>query len=62
MAVELPPDPLFPTPSASSAVKSSDSQSLGPSASLTEMEETPEKKESDPDSPDSASSRVTRME
>jgi len=49
LATVLSPNPLSHIPSTSSAIKS-DSQSPGPSASLTEMEETPEKTERYPDS------------
>jgi len=50
LATVLSPDPLSHIPSTSSAIKSSDSQSPSPSASLTEMEETLEKRERDPGS------------
>jgi hypothetical protein len=39
------PDPLSPTPSASSVIETTDPQLLGPSASLVETEETPENTE-----------------
>jgi len=50
LAIVLCPNPLSHIPSTSSAIKSFDSQSPGPPASLTEMEETPEKTERYPDS------------
>jgi hypothetical protein len=42
-------DPFFPTPSNSAAMKTADPQSPGPSASMVETEENPEKIERDPD-------------
>jgi hypothetical protein len=58
----LSPNPFSPTPSTSSAMKSSDLQSPGPSASLTEMEETPEKRKNDPDTSESAAEGDIQME
>ena len=60
--VVVSPDPLPPTPSTSSVMKIHDPQYPGPSASLLETEETPEKTERDPDMPEPAAEGDNKVE
>jgi len=53
---------LPPTPSTSSVMKIHDPQYPGPSASLLETEETPEKTERDPDMPEPAAEGDNKVE
>jgi hypothetical protein len=58
----LSPDPLSPTPSVSSTIKTSDTQSSGASASLIDSEETLQKIERGPDAPELATEGDIQIE
>jgi hypothetical protein len=60
--VVLSPDPLSPTPSISSTMKTSDAQSSGASASLVDTEETLHKIERGPDAPELATEGDIQIE
>jgi hypothetical protein len=57
----VPPDPLFPAPSTSSAMKTHDSWSPHPSASLQSTVQTKEKQKEDPDTPELAAEQNMQM-
>ena len=52
--IVISPDLLSPAPSTPLTIKTPDPQSLGPAASLVGSEETPGKKEDNPDAPQPA--------
>jgi hypothetical protein len=53
---------MYPAPSASSVIKTTDPQSSGRSVSPVEAEETPEKKKQDHDNPHPAGEEDIQME